>query len=242
MHSKGNRAKWIVATLMALITALFWVIPSDVGGLVARKKEVLLGRYSVARVSLLLLAAPLELLALYIIWARGKIRRQRIYRVTALIVSVCLSLAAVDLVARTVVPLILVGLVANILFWKVEPRLPLLHRLTRLGRQRFDACAQERLVLIAVTVFIEPALALGVRHLGHLDTLVAAELAETVVAIAGVGVVALAGSGGVKLEIDPQPIHLHLRVISQRRPRQHGAGGDARPGRADTQSQRHALL
>lgn len=83
--------------------AIGWAIPSNVAKLVAREQHVLLGRYSRAHFSWLVVAAILSLILVYLHFSpTASVKMRRMFRVLAMVLGLVPSLVAVDLVLRLV--------------------------------------------------------------------------------------------------------------------------------------------
>lgn len=91
-----RRAAWV----LILVNLALWLIPSDVARQIARDRQTILGFYSLekftAQLGLLLLSLP----ALCILLARPDRRRQRVFRVVAVLLVLLPGLLAVDLILR----------------------------------------------------------------------------------------------------------------------------------------------
>lgn len=83
--------------------AIAWAIPSNVAKLVAREQHVLLGRYSRAHFSWLVVAAFLSLILVFLHFSpTAAVKKRRVFGVLAMVLGLIPSLAAVDLVLRVV--------------------------------------------------------------------------------------------------------------------------------------------
>jgi len=98
--SKSNRIKWIKTAITLLITALVWIIPSNVAYLIAQNRHVLLGRYSLGHLTLALILIPIAAASLYLTWVNEKNEKQRKFKVIAITISILLSLIVTDVAAR----------------------------------------------------------------------------------------------------------------------------------------------
>jgi hypothetical protein len=79
-----------------------WLPPSDVLRLIARQREVFLGRYSLERLEVLLLVTLFSWLAAYGVWTSGRTsRRPRAFRLLSVTSSILISVVGCDLVLRT---------------------------------------------------------------------------------------------------------------------------------------------
>ncbi|HKQ48301.1 MAG TPA: hypothetical protein VJZ71_09560 [Phycisphaerae bacterium] len=83
--------------------AIAWAIPSNVAKLVAREQHVLLGRYSRAHFSWLVVAGILSLILLFLHFSpTPAVKKRRVFSVLAMFIGLIPSLFAVDLVLRAV--------------------------------------------------------------------------------------------------------------------------------------------
>ncbi len=71
----------IVIALLIFTNALLWLIPSNVVQLISRNRHILLGRYSVERMSLLVVLIPITIFAIYILRANAQNLKKRIFQV-----------------------------------------------------------------------------------------------------------------------------------------------------------------
>jgi len=101
---KKKLSKWITTAVIAAINITLWAIPSNIAYLVAQHRDVLLGRYSVAHMTWILLLLPISAAVLYLTWANEKNKQIRRFRVIALSLALLSSLCVVDLGLRLVLP------------------------------------------------------------------------------------------------------------------------------------------
>ncbi len=92
--------KWITTGVVAAINVVGWAIPSDVTYLVMQQRDVLLGRYSVDKVTALLILAIVSAFYLYLAWSNERNRKQRQLKTMALSLSIVLSLVVGDIFLR----------------------------------------------------------------------------------------------------------------------------------------------
>ncbi len=100
--TNSNRIKWIKTAITLLITALVWIIPSNVAYLIAQNRNVLLGRYSLGHLTLAFILLPIAAASLYLTWVNEKNEKERKFKVIAITVSILLSLIVVDIAARLI--------------------------------------------------------------------------------------------------------------------------------------------
>ena len=92
--------KWITTTIIVVINLLLWVISSNVPYLIAQNRDVLLGRYGVARLTWMILLIPISIMALYLTWSNEENKKKRQFQITALTLSVVISIILVDFFMR----------------------------------------------------------------------------------------------------------------------------------------------
>ena len=100
-----SRLRWRRGAAVALLVAsvVLWAFPSDVAALIARKRPVLLGRYSVDSFSTLLAITIVGLLVALGLWFPSKLRgRQQVFRVVTAVVAVCVALVIGEVTLRLV--------------------------------------------------------------------------------------------------------------------------------------------
>jgi hypothetical protein len=91
-----KRIQRIATAAIVAGNALLWLFPSNVAYLIAREKEVLLGRYSEGRLAGMLVSAALSLLALYLIRSQPVELRQRARQVAALFIGTLAGLVIAE--------------------------------------------------------------------------------------------------------------------------------------------------
>jgi len=101
---KPDFCKWVGTGIVLLINILLWAIPGNVAYLVAQNRDVLLGRYSVSRLTVQFLLVPVSVLAIYLIWSSEKNKRERQFKVITLCISVIASMIVMDLFVRLAQP------------------------------------------------------------------------------------------------------------------------------------------
>lgn len=105
--AKTNLAKWIATLSIIFVNLLLWVKPCDLAYNVAQHRHILLGRYTVDRLTTLLLLLPVGLLIIRGIWSpktktSQKEKRQRLFRTIALSASVIFSIFIADIFLRII--------------------------------------------------------------------------------------------------------------------------------------------
>ncbi len=101
---KGNVGKWIKTAIIAAVNLLLWAIPSNVAYLIAQNRDILLRRYSLTQFIWMLLLIPISIIALYLIWSNETNKRKRQFQITALALSIIVSVLLVDLFIRLAEP------------------------------------------------------------------------------------------------------------------------------------------
>jgi len=101
---KSRQAKWITTIIILLGNALGWIIPGNVAYLIAQNRDVLLGRYSLGRLTALLFLIPISAAMLYLTWSNERNEKERRFKVIAISLSILVSLIVMDIVARLVLP------------------------------------------------------------------------------------------------------------------------------------------
>jgi hypothetical protein len=100
-ETHGGRVRICLAWGTLLLSFCLWLFPSNVVGLIARQRHVLLGRYSMDWFSTLFLLTPILWLVAYALWASTRLGpKPAAFRVVALLCSVLLATLAVDLIGR----------------------------------------------------------------------------------------------------------------------------------------------
>lgn len=102
--TKKSRAasiyRWSIIPNTILVNIVAWMIPSNTVYLVAQNRDVLLGRYSVERLTFLLFMLPISVATAYLLRANKANRKMRHFKVAAVTLSVVFPVLAVDLLAR----------------------------------------------------------------------------------------------------------------------------------------------
>ncbi len=96
--------RWIKTGVIVVANFLLWAIPSNVAYLIAQNRDVLLGRYSLARLTWILVLIPISLIVLYLIWSNEENKKKRQFQVIALTLSIIGPLFFVDLFMRLTKP------------------------------------------------------------------------------------------------------------------------------------------
>lgn len=97
---KIPRRQRIWLALLLLSNVAFWVVPSDVVGLIARDRHTLLGRYSHDHFYWIIGMGVFFLVNLYTDLAVGTVRRRRQFQVYAVLLTAIPSILLVDFVLR----------------------------------------------------------------------------------------------------------------------------------------------
>ncbi|BBM84027.1 alginate O-acetyltransferase AlgX-related protein [Candidatus Uabimicrobium amorphum] len=97
-----NRKTAVIASAMLLVINLFmWFVPSNVVRMIAINKKVLLGYYSVGRLTGNVIVLLVSFIVLYIVWSRTReILKKRCFRVCAVILGLIPCVIATDVVLR----------------------------------------------------------------------------------------------------------------------------------------------
>jgi len=105
-NMKNNLGRWITTIAVVLTNLIIWVIPSDLAYNVAQHRDILLGRYTVERVTTILLLAIASALILNGIWSRkkknAKEKKEDNFKFIALSISIIVSLLVVDVSMRVI--------------------------------------------------------------------------------------------------------------------------------------------
>jgi hypothetical protein len=105
---KTNVVKWISTASVVVVTLLLWAVPSDLAYNVAQQREILLGRYTIDRLTTLLLLTPVSLLIIKGIWSKKKKeksqteKKKRFFQTIALSMSIIFSVLTVDVLERLI--------------------------------------------------------------------------------------------------------------------------------------------
>jgi hypothetical protein len=102
-EEKKKRIKLIMALGILALSFCLWLFPSNVVELIAKQREVLLGRYSVNRFSTLFLLTPVLWLLAYSLWASTKMGARQVgFRIAALLFSVLIAALAIEPLGRLI--------------------------------------------------------------------------------------------------------------------------------------------
>lgn len=99
---KKNTVKKLVTAALILVNLIIWIVPSNLAYNVAQERDILLGRYTVERTTTLLLFAFVSVLVINGIWSDKTRKREDSFKLIALLVSIIISIVAVDIVMRVV--------------------------------------------------------------------------------------------------------------------------------------------
>jgi len=102
---KKNNLKYVWAFLVLLINIILWIIPSDVAYNLAQQRDILLGRYTVDRLTTLLILIPISLLIINAILSGKKVKTQKqkredLFKTIVLVVSIFLCIIFADVFLR----------------------------------------------------------------------------------------------------------------------------------------------
>ncbi len=92
--------KWLWTAIVVAVNLVLWILPSRVPYLIAQNRDVLLGRYSVERVTALLILGPISAVSLFLTWSDERKKRRRQFAVAAVALSVLAGVVMVDTGAR----------------------------------------------------------------------------------------------------------------------------------------------
>ena len=102
--AKNNLTKWAATALIILVNALLWAKPCNLAYNVAQHRDILLGRYTVDRMTTVLLLAPVSLLIIKSIWSAKKSskkhKRESLFKAIVLTVSIVFSIIIADIFLR----------------------------------------------------------------------------------------------------------------------------------------------
>ncbi|MCP4665651.1 MAG: SGNH/GDSL hydrolase family protein, partial [Deltaproteobacteria bacterium] len=102
-EEKRRRVKLLVALCMVALGFCIWLFPSNVVELIAKQRDVLLGRYSMDRFSTFFVLTPVLWLVAYSLWASTKMSARQVgFRIAALLFSVLLAALAIEPLGRLV--------------------------------------------------------------------------------------------------------------------------------------------
>jgi len=99
---KKNTIKQFITAALILVNLVLWIVPSNLAYNVAQQRDILLGRYTVERTTTLLLFAFVSVLVINGIWSGKTRKREDSFKLIALLVSIIISIVAVDIVMRVV--------------------------------------------------------------------------------------------------------------------------------------------
>lgn len=99
-----NFGKWIGTGVIVVVNLLLWTIPSNVAYLIAQNRDVLLSRYSVARLTWMFLLIPISFTVFYLIWSNKENKKKHQFQVVSLTLSIIVPLLLVDLFMRLIQP------------------------------------------------------------------------------------------------------------------------------------------
>jgi len=108
MTVKADIIKKAVTAVIILVNLLLWLTPSDLAYNVAQQRDILLGRYTVEKLTTLLLLIPISLLIIKGIWSNKKEKksqkqkREQLFKIAALTFSIIFTILAVDVLMRFV--------------------------------------------------------------------------------------------------------------------------------------------
>ena len=86
---------------VAVLYVVLWIIPSNIGRLIARDRDILLGRYSLERMTLLIFLPFLLAPLFYLLFAPDRKKlKLRIFQVVAVVITLLVGLFVVDLILR----------------------------------------------------------------------------------------------------------------------------------------------
>jgi len=95
-----NGGKWAWTAVVVGLNLALWILPSRVSYLIAQNRDVLLGRYSVERVTALLILGPISAVSLFLTWSDPSKKKRRQFAVAAVALSLLAGVAVVDTAAR----------------------------------------------------------------------------------------------------------------------------------------------
>jgi len=103
MKYSTNRDRWLTTAIIIAVDLIFWAIPSNLAYNVAQQRDILLGRYTVDRFTTLLLLTLISALVLGLVWSKKKKRKKEdLFRLIAVSVSVMVSIVAADIFMRVI--------------------------------------------------------------------------------------------------------------------------------------------
>ncbi|MBA7628663.1 hypothetical protein ES703_36158 [subsurface metagenome] len=93
--------RWTATFVVIFLNFLFWLIPSNLAYNVAQQRDILLGRYTVDKFTILIILALISAFVIRGIWSKKKAHSKKdIFKFIAVVVSVILSIVFVDIVLR----------------------------------------------------------------------------------------------------------------------------------------------
>ncbi|MHC4623206.1 MAG: SGNH/GDSL hydrolase family protein [Planctomycetota bacterium] len=103
--AKTRLARWIATVIVISLNLFLWAHPCDLAYNVAQQRDILLGRYTVDRMTTLLLLIPVSLLIINGIWSRKKPKsqkqkRQDRFKLIALSFSIVFAVIIADIFLR----------------------------------------------------------------------------------------------------------------------------------------------
>ncbi|HPN84996.1 MAG TPA: hypothetical protein PK821_06635 [Victivallales bacterium] len=93
---------WRKISILAifLLNIFYWVLPSNISKLISKDRPILLGRYSVERVTLLFFLVPISLMLIYLLTSDNKNFKKRLFAVVLVLISILITLPVADTAAR----------------------------------------------------------------------------------------------------------------------------------------------
>lgn len=98
---KVIRRQKIWLAIVLTVNVLLWAVPSDVVELIARQRDVLLGRYSKTHFFWILGVGAVSLLSFYVDWSTGPTYKRRWFQMIALVLFVVPTFFLADFALRT---------------------------------------------------------------------------------------------------------------------------------------------
>ncbi|MHC4130918.1 MAG: alginate O-acetyltransferase AlgX-related protein [Planctomycetota bacterium] len=105
MKKEKKHLKWILVFAVLLFNIIMWSIPSELAYNVAQQREILLGRYTVERLTTLLILIPVSLLIINGLLSKKKEKtekqkREDFFKTIVLVVSIILCIVVADISLR----------------------------------------------------------------------------------------------------------------------------------------------
>jgi len=103
---KTNLRKWLTTAVIISANLLFWAWPCNLAYNVAQQRDILLGRYTIDRLTTLLLLIPVSLLIIKGVWSNKKEKknekqkREHRFKIAALSISIIVAILTVDIFMR----------------------------------------------------------------------------------------------------------------------------------------------